>query len=187
MALISTPTIACSCALMWATILGTLCSQNWLNDHLPIVTICLWWTPFWGPNLKFYKLNYFCTRTTWYNSHYFGIPRVGYDPGMALKAFPSSIGWDSNPQPFNRELSLLTTRPDFRTSYLNFYQVAPTTSPKQHLRYFTTDATWASDHGLLRTVRARERGHHFLRLGQLHLRRKQRTRHFDWRVKHYYK
>jgi hypothetical protein len=37
---------------------------------------------------------------------------VGINPGMALIPFPSSIGWDSNPQPSNCESSLLTTRPD---------------------------------------------------------------------------
>jgi len=35
------------------------------------------------------------------------------DPGMALKPFPSSIGWDSNPWPFDLESSTLTPRPDF--------------------------------------------------------------------------
>jgi len=36
------------------------------------------------------------------------------NPGMALTAFLSSIGWDLNPRPSNRESSLLTTRPDYR-------------------------------------------------------------------------
>jgi len=36
------------------------------------------------------------------------------DPSMALTSLPSSIGLDPNPQPSNRESSLLTTRPDFR-------------------------------------------------------------------------
>ncbi len=45
-------------------------------------------------------------------------PELGaeIDPGMAFEPFPSSI-WirqDSNPQPLDRESSLLTTRPDFR-------------------------------------------------------------------------
>ncbi len=39
---------------------------------------------------------------------------AGIDPGMALTQFLSSIGRDLNPRPSNRELSLLTTRPDFR-------------------------------------------------------------------------
>ncbi len=35
------------------------------------------------------------------------------DPSMALTSLPSSIGLDPNPQPSNRESSLLTTGPDF--------------------------------------------------------------------------
>ncbi len=42
---------------------------------------------------------------------------AGIDPGMGLKPFPSSIGWISNPQPFNCESSLLITRPDFCPVY----------------------------------------------------------------------
>ncbi len=42
----------------------------------------------------------------------------GIDPGMALNPFPSSIldktRQDLNPQPLDRESSLLTTRPDLR-------------------------------------------------------------------------
>ena len=34
-------------------------------------------------------------------------------PGMALTPFPTSIRLDSNPQPFDRESSLLPTRLDF--------------------------------------------------------------------------
>ncbi len=41
-------------------------------------------------------------------------------PSMALKPFPLSIGWDSNPRSSNLELSMLTTRPDFR-SFLQFF------------------------------------------------------------------
>jgi hypothetical protein len=37
----------------------------------------------------------------------------GINSGMALTPFPSSIGRDLNPQPSDRELSMLTTRPDF--------------------------------------------------------------------------
>jgi len=39
---------------------------------------------------------------------------AGIDSGMALTPFPSSIGWDLNPRPSNRESSSLTNRPDFR-------------------------------------------------------------------------
>jgi len=39
---------------------------------------------------------------------------AGIDSGMALTPFPSNIGRDLNPRPSNRELSMLTTRPDFR-------------------------------------------------------------------------
>jgi len=45
---------------------------------------------------------------------------AGIDPGIALTPFPSSIGWDSNPQLSNHESSLLTTRPDFR-SFFSFF------------------------------------------------------------------
>ncbi len=38
---------------------------------------------------------------------------TGIDPGMAIKPFPSSIGWDSKPRPFDHESSLLTTSPGF--------------------------------------------------------------------------
>jgi hypothetical protein len=43
---------------------------------------------------------------------------AGIDSGMAFNPFPSSIldktRQDSNPQPLDRESSLLTTRPDLR-------------------------------------------------------------------------
>jgi len=32
---------------------------------------------------------------------------AGIDPGMALTPLPSSIGWGSNPRPFDREPSVL--------------------------------------------------------------------------------
>jgi len=38
---------------------------------------------------------------------------AGIDPGINLSSFSSSIWWDSNPQPSNRESSLLTTGPEF--------------------------------------------------------------------------
>jgi len=51
----------------------------------------------------------------------FNEPGLGawIDPGMALTPFPSSIGWDLNPQPSNCESSLLSTRPDFRPTCPN--------------------------------------------------------------------
>jgi len=40
---------------------------------------------------------------------------TGIDPDMAIfKPFPSSVGWDSNPQPFDHESNSLTTKPGFR-------------------------------------------------------------------------
>jgi hypothetical protein len=47
---------------------------------------------------------------------------AGIDPGMALNQFPSSIldktRQDLNPQPLDRESSLLTTRPDLRPYFI---------------------------------------------------------------------
>ena len=43
-----------------------------------------------------------------------GLGVTGIDPGMTFTSFPSSIGQDSNPQPFDRESSSLPTRPDSR-------------------------------------------------------------------------
>ncbi len=49
---------------------------------------------------------------------------AGIDPGMAFNPFPSSILYktrqDSNPQPLDRELSPLTTRPDSRPIMISF-------------------------------------------------------------------
>ncbi len=42
------------------------------------------------------------------------------DPGIALTPFPSSIGWESIPQPYNHGSSLLTTRPDFHPFLIFF-------------------------------------------------------------------
>ena len=45
------------------------------------------------------------------------LTRNGYteiDPGIVLTPFPSSIRWDSNPQPLDPESSSLSTRPDLR-------------------------------------------------------------------------
>ncbi len=38
---------------------------------------------------------------------------AGIDPNMAFTPFPSTIGWDLNPQSFRCESTTLTTRPDF--------------------------------------------------------------------------
>jgi len=38
---------------------------------------------------------------------------AGINLGLALTPFPSSFGRDLNPQPSNRESSMLTTRTDF--------------------------------------------------------------------------
>ena len=43
-----------------------------------------------------------------------GLGVSGIDPGMTFTSFPSSNGQDLNPRPFDRESSLLPTRPDFR-------------------------------------------------------------------------
>ena len=43
-----------------------------------------------------------------------GLGVSGIDPGMTFTSFPSCIGQDSNPRPFDRESCLLPTRPDFR-------------------------------------------------------------------------
>ena len=45
-----------------------------------------------------------------------GLAVTGIDPGMTFTSFPSSIEQDLNPRPFDREPSLLPTRPDFRPS-----------------------------------------------------------------------
>jgi hypothetical protein len=51
---------------------------------------------------------------------------AGINTGMAFNPFPSSIldktRQDSNPQPLYRELSLLTTRPDFRPPRFQSYR-----------------------------------------------------------------
>jgi len=54
--------------------------------------------------------------------------RIGYfnRPGMVLTPFPSStyrMRQDLNPRPFDRESSLLSTRPGFRPSYWILYSL----------------------------------------------------------------
>ena len=91
---------------------------------------------FSGPKFYFAKFGHILmSHLACWNLKKFGVPHLAtyifflffkwmnqalgenFDSGMALTPSPSSLRWDLNPQPFNHESSLLTTRPGWRPTY----------------------------------------------------------------------